>query len=273
MTKLIKTEWLKIKGYNSFWWIMGLTALSYPGINYMFYFVYRDITDQKNASGQIFKMALGNPFAFPEAWHSVAYFSSFFVFIPAVVVIMFISNEYTFRTHRQNIIDGWSRRQFITSKLIDVLIITLLITVLYVAASLVSGFVTMKDGDGNKWGQAWYTGVFALQTFAQLSIAFLIGFLVRKAFIALGIFIFYFLILENILVGFFYVKVNDIGRFLPIEISDRMIPAPASLGKIKSPEVYQESLDRIPMHVGMTIVLTILIWMICYRINSKRDLK
>ena len=47
MTKLIKTEWLKIKGYNSFWWIMGLTALSYPGINYMFYFVYKDITDQK----------------------------------------------------------------------------------------------------------------------------------------------------------------------------------------------------------------------------------
>jgi ABC-2 type transport system permease protein len=273
MTNLIKTEWLKIKGYNSFWWIMGLTALSYPGINYMFYFVYKDITDQKNSTGQLFKLALGNPFAFPEAWHSVAYFSSFFVFIPAVVVIMFISNEYTFRTHRQNIIDGWGRGQFITSKLIDVLIVTLLITLLYVTASIVSGFVTLNDGNGNNWGQAYYTGLFALQTFAQLSIAFLIGFLVRKAFIALGIFIFYFLILENILVGVFYVKANDIGRFLPIEISDRLIPAPAFLGKIKSPEVYQQSLDRIPMHVGMTIVLTTIIWLICYRINSKRDLK
>lgn len=273
MTNLIRTEWLKIKGYTAFWWIMGLTALSYPGINYMFYFVYKDITDQKNASGQLFKMALGNPFAFPESWHSVAYFSSFFVFIPAVVVIMFISNEYTFRTHRQNIIDGWSRQQFVTSKLIDVLIVTGLITLLYLAASLVSGIVTLKDGDGNYWGQAWYTGVFALQTFAQLSIAFLVGFLVRKAFLALGIFIFYYLILENILVGLFYVYVKDIGRFLPFEMSDRMIPAPAFLGKIKSPEMYQESLDRIPMHVGMTIVLTTIIWLICYRVNSKRDLK
>lgn len=273
MSNLIRTEWLKIKGYNAFWWIMGLTALSYPGINYMFYFVYKDITDQKNAAGQLFKMALGNPFAFPESWHSVAYFSSFFVFIPAVVVIMFISNEYTFRTHRQNIIDGWGRNQFITSKLIDVLIVTGLITLLYIAASLVSGIVTRSDGDGNMWGQVWYTGLFALQTFAQLSIAFLIGFLVRKAFIALGIFIFYFLILENILVGFFYVKVNDIGRYLPIEISDRMIPAPAFLGKIKSPEMYQESLDRIPLHVGMTVVLTTIIWLICFRVNSKRDLK
>jgi len=273
MTNLIKTEWLKIKGYNAFWWIMGLTALSYPGINYMFYGFYKEITSQNKTSGEVFKMVLGNPFAFPEAWHSVAYFSSFFVFIPSVVVIMFISNEYTFRTHRQNIIDGWSRKQFVTSKLIDVLIVTGMITLLYVAASIVSGYVTLKDGNGNNWGQAWYTGVFALQTFAQLSIAFLIGFLVRKAFLALGIFIFYYLILENILVAFFYIKVNDIGRFLPIEISDRMIPAPAFLGKIKSPEMYQESLDRIPMHVGMTVALTTLVWLICYRVNSKRDLK
>ena len=41
---------------------------------------------------------------------------------------MFISNEYTFKTHRQNIIDGWSRKQFITSKLMDVLIISLIVT-------------------------------------------------------------------------------------------------------------------------------------------------
>ncbi len=270
---LIKTEWLKIKGYNSFWWIMGLTALSYPGINYMFYYVYKDMTEQKNTAGELIKMAIGNPFTFPEAWHSVAFFSSVFVFIPAVVVIMFISNEYTFRTHRQNIIDGWGRGQFITSKLIDVLIVTLLITFLYVAASLVSGFVTQKDGNGDIWGQSWYAGLFALQTFAQLSIAFLIGFLVRKAFIALGIFIFYFLILENILVSYFHFKVNDIGRFLPIEISDRMIPPPAFFGKLRSPEIYQQSLDRIPMHVGMTVVLTTIIWLICYRVNSKRDLK
>src|SRR5450432_2934889 len=223
MTALIKVEWLKMKKYNAFWWIMGITALSYPGINYIFYMLYDKITHQPSKAGQLAKMVIGNPFTFPEAWHTVAYASSIFVFIPAVVIIMLISNEYTFKTHRQNIIDGWSRSQFISSKLIDVLIISLLITLLYIAVSLVTGFTNQTELINDTWGQSYYIGLFALQTFAQLSIAFLIGFLVRKAFIALGIFLFYFIILEPILVGLLRLKANDIGRFLPLEISDRII--------------------------------------------------
>src|SRR5687768_14492803 len=139
MTSLIKTEWLKIKKYNAFWWLMAITALSYPGINFIFYQAYKEIMDRPNEAGEIAKILLGNPFSFPEAWHTVAYGSSFFVFIPAVVVIMFITNEYSYKTLRQNVIDGWSRSQFITSKLIDVLIISFLITLLYMAVSVVIG--------------------------------------------------------------------------------------------------------------------------------------
>ncbi len=273
MTRLIRTEWLKMKKYSAFWWVMGLTALSYPGINYMFYMAYDKMTEQQSTAGKIVKMAIGNPFAFPDAWQSVAYFSSWFVFIPAVVVIMFISNEYSFRTHRQNIIDGWSRGQFVTSKLIDVGIVSLLITLLYLVVTIVNGFSNSGDGTGDNWGKSYFAGLFALQTFSQLSIAFLIGFLIRRAFLALGIFIFYFLILENILVGLLRIKAQDIGRFLPFEISDRMIPVPAFLGKLDTPENYQKALDRIPTQVGLTILLTVIIWAICYRVNSKRDLK
>lgn len=121
-------------------------------------------------------MLIGNPFTFPEVWHTVAYFSSWFVFIPAVVVIMFISNEYSFKTHRQNIIDGWSRKQFITSKLMDVMIISLLISVLYIIVSMVSGYASKGEGSGEMWDKSYFIGLFTLQTFAQLSIAFLIGF-------------------------------------------------------------------------------------------------
>ncbi|MBL0131947.1 MAG: ABC transporter permease [Chitinophagaceae bacterium] len=272
MTTLIRTEWLKMRKYNAFWWILGLTALSYPGINYIFYMVYDNITHQPSQAGQLAKMVIGNPFAFPEVWHTVAYSSSIFVFIPAVVIIMFITNEYTFKTHRQNIIDGWSRSQFISSKLIDVLLVTLMITVLYFAVSLVAGVTNQTRLIQDTWNQSYYIGLFALQTFAQLSIAFLIGFLVRKAFIALGIFLFYFMIFEPIIVGLLKVYGNDNGRFMPLEISDRMIPVPAFIGKIDK-EAYDKSLTLIQQHVIFTIVLTAIIWAICYRINNKRDLK
>jgi ABC-2 type transport system permease protein len=271
MNNLVRTEWLKIKKYRAFWWVIGITALSYPGINYIFHSVYENLITRKGQAAQVAKMLIGNPFSFPEAWHTVAYFSSWFVFIPAVVVIMFITNEYTYKTHRQNIIDGWSRNQFMASKMIDVLLVSLLITILYIIVCLVMGLTTADAGSGDKWGMVYYAGLFALQTFSQLSLAFLVGFLVRKAFMALGIFLFYFMILEPILVGLFKLKVNDIGKFLPLEISDRLIPVPAFLGRIDK-EAYDKSLAAINSHIFYTIILTAIIWLICFRINSKRDL-
>jgi len=271
MISLIKTEWLKIKKYPAFWWIIGLTAISYPGINYMFLKVYEDIGQNKNKAAQVAKLLIGNPFSFPEAWHTVAFFSSIFVFIPAVVVIMLVTNEYSYKTYRQNIIDGWSRNQFMTAKLIDVLLISLMITILYIIIALVVGFANTNNALADKWALSYYAALFFLQTIAQLSIAFLIGFLVRRAFIALGIFIFYFFILENVLVEWARAKGNDIGRFLPIEISDRLVPRPAFMSRINQ-ETYNKALAQVNIHVVYALLLTTIIWLICFQINRKRDL-
>jgi ABC-type transport system involved in multi-copper enzyme maturation permease subunit len=261
-----------MKKYSAFWWIMGITALAYPGIIYIFYRIYDNLINNPTEAGQVAKMYIGNPFAFPEVWHTVAYASSLFVFIPAVVVIMFISNEYTFRTHRQNIIDGWSRNQFVTSKLVDVLITSLIITVLYFAVSLVSGITNQERLIQDTWGQAKYIGLFALQTFAQLSVAFLIGFIIRKAFLALGVFLFYYMIFEPIIVGLLKVKAHDEGRFMLLEISDRMIPVPAFLARLDK-AAYDKAIAAMQMHIILTVILTAVIWGICYWINKKRDLK
>ena len=85
MRSLVRTEWLKMRKYNAFWWVMGITALSYPGIIYIFFKGYEDFTNKPSQANQIAKMALGNPFSFPEAWHTIAFAASCFVFIPAVV--------------------------------------------------------------------------------------------------------------------------------------------------------------------------------------------
>ncbi len=78
-----------MKNYRAFWWVMGITALTYPGINYMALNIYLHITERRSQSGKFVKMIIGNPFSFPEAWHSVAYFSSLFIFIPAIVIIVY----------------------------------------------------------------------------------------------------------------------------------------------------------------------------------------
>jgi ABC-type transport system involved in multi-copper enzyme maturation permease subunit len=221
-------------------------------------------------AAQLLKVLVGNPFSFPEVWHTVAYASSMFVFIPAVVIIMLITNEYSYRTLRQNIVDGWSRSEFIMSKLIDVIIITLLITFLYIIVCIVIGSINSKP-EADIFNLSYYTGLFALQTFAQLSIAFLIGFLIKKAFISLGVFIFYFFPLEPVLALYSREKLNDIGKYLPLEISDRIIPVPAFIGKLDI-DNYKKALAAINEHIIYTILLTSIIWFICFWINKRRDL-
>lgn len=274
MTELIKIEWLKIKKYPAFWWMLGIVALTYPGINAMTYYGYLKATTGKEITNNIAKMFLGNPFAFPETWHSVAYFSSFFILLPSILVIMLVTNEYTFKTHRQNVIDGWSRKQFITSKLFDVLIVSVIATLVYFVVA--AGFGLYADSTTTyQWNaQLQYIPLFLLQTISQLSIAFLLGYLIKKAFIALGIFLFYYLVVENIAVAYAQFKLNDIGRFLPFEISDRLIPRPAFFSRFgkDAKASYDHALGLIPEHVAYTIILTVGIWLICYAVHRRRDL-
>ena len=63
MNTLVRTEWLKMRKYNAFWWIMGITAISYPAINYIFYYViYEEIRNNPTEAGQLIKMAINKSF-------------------------------------------------------------------------------------------------------------------------------------------------------------------------------------------------------------------
>ncbi|MDP1842614.1 MAG: ABC transporter permease [Sediminibacterium sp.] len=274
MLDLLKIEWLKIKKYPAFWWMLVIVFLTYPGINIMFLNIYGQVTKGKEMANNIAKLLLGNPFAFPETWHTVAYFSSFFVLLPSILVIMLVTNEYNYKTHRQNIIDGWSRSQFITSKLMDVAIISFVVMIAYIAVAI--GFGIYADSlSWNRWAeQLQYIPLFYLQTFAQLSIAFLLGYLVKKAFIALGIFLFYYLIVENILVGLMKWKKIELTRFLPFEISDGILVRPAFSGNFgkDAKAGYELALSLVSQQVILTIVLTSIIWLICYKVHKKRDI-
>jgi ABC-2 type transport system permease protein len=269
MTNVLKTEWLKIKKYPAFWWMLGIVALAYPGMNYMLYSEgYKDQLADKTM-GPVLRM-LPNPFTFPAAWQTVAFISSIFIFLPSVIVIMFITNEYSYKTHRQNIIDGWSRKDFMMGKMIDVAIISLFATILYVITTLIIGIINAGNDTGSLWEGTRYIWLFFLQVFSQLSIALLIALLVRKAFLALGIFLFYFFPLEPFLVAMGKEWANDAGEFLPLEISDRLIPFPRWF--VKKESVWKDLIAQSNEHIPYTILLLILTWGICFWINKKRDL-
>ncbi len=134
MTDLLKTEWLKIKPYRTFWILMTLFVVAVGGINYISFYINTNINKVTNAVG----MGTGNPFAFPNVWLTVAWMSSWVLYIPGFIIIFLITNEYTFKTHRQNIIDGLSRKQFVATKLALAFLLASLSTLIVGLAALVS---------------------------------------------------------------------------------------------------------------------------------------
>lgn len=271
---LLKTEWLKIKNYPGFWWVLGICGISYVGVNYIFHIVYlNEIKNSKNLVAQLAKGLIKEPFAFPEVFRTVAFTSSLFVFIPAILVIMLISNEYSYKTHRQNIIDGWSRNEFMLAKFFNVFIVTIIITLLTMLVSFLLGYLNKNTTASFQFSQLKYTFFFFLQVLSQLSFAFLLGLLFRKAFLALGFFIFYSVVLETagVLLLIRYYREKHYQNFLPIQSSDNVVPVPTVFSQAANDGI-DKGLEFINQQIGVTLLYTAIFWGLCFLIYKKRDL-
>src|SRR5262245_43760958 len=113
MKQRLMIEWMKLKNYRTFWILSALYLLSIVGINLIVFTIQQKIFAEKQARGMA-QMLIGDiPYSFPTVWQMTAYVSSFLLFIPGLLMIISVTNEYSYKTHRQNVIDGWNRRQFI----------------------------------------------------------------------------------------------------------------------------------------------------------------
>src|SRR5450755_1105430 len=231
ISNTIRVEWLKLKYYRTFWILLAVIAVCIPAFNYVVY----DFTDNNFPKVNGVSL-LGNPFSYPNVWKMVPYNAGMLVFMPAILIITLFTNEYSYRTHRQNIIDGWSRSRFIYIKLAEVFLLTLFVTGIVILTCLYFGMLTRipvqpKAG----WHEYRFILYFFVEMFDYSLIALFFAILIRRAGLAMGIF-FLYMIVEQFVVslGRNKFKVTWVD-YLPEEVSDRLIPQPFAR-KIISPE-------------------------------------
>ncbi len=222
MLQHLKIEWLKIKNYKTFWILSSLFLVSVFGINYIAFAIEQETMQKAPEAGMI----LGTSrFLFPDAWSTVAYLCSYLLFIPGLLMIISISNEFSFKTHRQNIIDGWSRTDFIYVKLMDVVILAICSTICMVIAAFIFGISTGGFSSIDFSGSI-YILYFFIQALSYIAAALLAGVLFKRSGIAIGVFFLYAVVLENLLAGLLNRYVGGIGAYLPLESTDNLIPFP-----------------------------------------------
>ncbi len=222
MLELLRIEWMKVKNYRAFWIFTILYFVSIAGINYIGYYI-NSLTVQNVPMGEAL---LGSPFSFPKIWNTVGFMSSWLLYFPGILFIMLLTNEFNFKTHRQNIIDGWERKQFITVKFVFAFIFSLAATLFNVIMAVILGLVSSANNFS-------FTGTeniiyIFIQTFSYISFAMFMAILFRRSGAAIAVFFLYGLIFEWLLTALinFKFELAPVGYFLPLQVTDTLLPLP-----------------------------------------------
>jgi ABC-2 type transport system permease protein len=233
MMRLLGIEWMKLKHYRAFKIFGILYLIGILGVLFIMNVFFN------NVSGSEIARYIQNPFDYPMIWNTTGWLNSWLLFFPGWLIINHCVNEFNFKTHRQNVIDGWSREQFITAKLLLILIFAFVITLINIIATITLGTIV-----GASFSLAGFEsmGFVFVQSLNYLLFAFLLAILLRKSGLAAGIFFLYGLIFEFVIAQALNhgLKIPPTGFFFPLQVSDELFPIPflSRVSPVQPPAVW-----------------------------------
>jgi len=227
MLHLLKIEWLKLKNYRTFWILLILYVVCIIGANGIVYFINNDV--RQNAKGGIGNI-LPSLYAIPDTWHITTFVSAFLFLFPGLLIITHSCNEFSYKTGRQNLIDGINRKQYISVKLVNAVILSAIATIAVFFTGLLWGYIASGTLTGITENM-YYLFYFFVQTLLYCVVATFLAHWVRRAGLAIGIYFAYSMILENIVANvlFWLLMKSHVERFsqvLPLQSSDSLIKIP-----------------------------------------------
>jgi ABC-2 type transport system permease protein len=230
MINLLKIEWLKIKNYTGFILLTSFFVLGAVTTNYIVYAVKKNVIDEVKGSQVLFS---GSPFDFDMVWRTVSYYSSLFLLLPALLIVILISNEFTFKTHRQNIIDGWSRFEFLKVKIAVAVLLAVASTLVVIITALVFG---LFSGTSFSFSGFENIGYFLLKAVTYNMVAILISLLVKRSGVAIAVFFIYTIFENGVSLMLFLLAIKlkkeasidwgNLGNYLPMNASDGLLTSP-----------------------------------------------
>ncbi len=217
MKSLLAIEWMKLKKYRTFWVLISFFAVLLPLWNY---FVKSGILKVGGNGINV----LSQVYSFTFVWENIGFWASIFVWFISILIIIITTNEYQYRTNRQNIIDGWSRLDFYHAKWGVVFSLSIATTLyVFIVGMLIA--ITNSGFDGFPGHIQYLLYVFIL-SLNYYSFCLLISIFFKRSGLAIGMFIFYCIIIETLLKSLINYFADGLGNYLPLQCSDELLPFP-----------------------------------------------
>jgi hypothetical protein len=273
MIRLLQIEWLKLKNYKVFWiltslYFLGIAIVGSSGM-FLMEFLKRQGADFNGINPTIIPL-----YDFPDVWQNLTYIATFFKVILAFIVIISITNEISYRTLRQNVIEGMSKWDFLKSKLSLIFILSAIATFFLFLQGLITGLIYSNIREARFiFMELEFLAAYFLELFTFLSFALLIALVLKRAGFAIVILFMYTLIFEPILaINLEHIpqipdQYRAIVPFLPIKALNNLIKVPFQR------YVFMEIQD----YIGWVETVIVIGWLIIYNffiiwILRKRDL-
>ncbi|MEN2400479.1 ABC transporter permease [Flavobacterium sp. MC2016-06] len=232
-----------------------------------------------------FHMAEMGIFNFPFIWHFNTYVAAWLKFFLAIVIVSMMANEYSYGTLKQNLIDGLSKKEFILSKFLTVVLFALCSTIFVFVMSLILGFIFSSYTEFDVvFIDLDYLLAFFVKLTGFFSFCLFLGILVKRSAFALG-FLLVWSILEGIIKAFLVFRVfpesntgNAIMQFFPLEAMSNLIIEPFTrLSIIRNIGTQMGVENTKDYSVHYLSILIVLIWTslfvyFSYKILKNRDL-
>lgn len=186
MTKLLKLEYYKNLNYRPF----KVFTILYFAILIALLFVGLVDFDLFGGTINLKEQGIYN---FPEIWNFTTYIVGLLKIFLGLIIVFSISQEFSNRMFKQNTIDGLSRKEFITSKLLTISVFTIVSTVLVFAITMFLGYQYSNTTESAKvFEEIFFIGNYFVKLFTFFCFLMFLSVLLRKSiFVFLALFVFW----------------------------------------------------------------------------------
>ena len=257
MISLLRTELRKLLPYRTFWVILGIFAV-------LLFLIVRG-SSSVEINGQKAGTSLYN---FPDIWLKLTYIASYFNLLLGILVIILVTDEFSFRTLRQQIIDGYFRSDVIAAKLLVVILIAIFATLVVAALGFGFGYAYTQNLTAQKvTGNMMYLLYYFVQALGYMALALFFGFLIRKNGLAIIAFLIFSKVIEPILR---YPIDDNLDKFFPMKTLSSLTPMP---GQDLLDSAFGTTVELAPETAVLPAIIYILLFTgLSYFILKVRDL-
>lgn len=271
MLRLLKIELTKLYT-NRFFKVLGaLWLFAFISIPVAFrYFLVWIEKNEPMGDNQFLKPDQWPIFDFVDIWQNLAYLYKMVTIFICFIVLASVTNEFDYKTIRQNVIDGMSRREWWLSKISFMLAISLLATVILATIGLVVGYAYSPVTDLEYvFRNIEFMGAYFLQVFYFLMFCFVISLMIKRAGFAFAGILFYIYIFEPIVTVILTQKyeLELLADCFPIEAGWNLIHLPFEKYLLMYSQDYVAWQDLGIAGTWMAFFLLISYWLV-----NKRDL-